>query len=192
MINRWVRSNFIPCPLVQKVIFSTKQVSSHLDIICPLKSTSKANLSNLPNFDHLNCVGNFSQMAIPNLVKLFPLKNILFKISYDSRIIKFGQEIRELWLIQSDPAVVIMHWSLGNLTHLKFTLLGNKWTTTLSQKYSLPILRWNLRQQLSKLKGTNLKVPSVQIYIVITLIYLITCFYIYNASLVSCVSYFSM
>ena len=38
--------------------------------------------------------------------------------------------------------------------------------------------------------GPGLKAPRVQIYIVITLVYLVTYFYIYYASLVSCVSYF--
>jgi len=48
------------------------------------------------------------------------------------------------------------------------------------------------RQQLSKLIGTSLKAHSVQIYIVIILVYLVTCFYIYYSSLVSCASYFPM
>jgi len=82
--------------LVQEVSFPTKQVSSHLDVVCPLKSASKANLSNLPGFGHLTCVDDFSEMAIPNPVKLFPLENRPFKISYDSRIIKSGVETREV------------------------------------------------------------------------------------------------
>jgi len=82
--------------LVQKVSFPTKQISRHLDVVCPLKSASKAYLSNLPCFNHLNCADVFSQMDVPNPVKPFPLENRLFKISYDSGIIKFGPETREV------------------------------------------------------------------------------------------------
>jgi len=80
--------------LVKEVSFLAKQVSRHLDVICPIKSASKANLSNQPCFDHLTCVDDFSQMARPNLVKPFSLKNTLFEISYDSGVIKFGQKNR--------------------------------------------------------------------------------------------------
>ena len=93
--------------LAQEVSFLRKQVSSHLDVICLLKSASKAKLSNLPNFDHQAFVNDFSQMAFPNQLKLFPLDNRIFKISLDSRIIKLGPETGELGLIQFDPAAVI-------------------------------------------------------------------------------------
>jgi len=82
--------------LAHEVSFPTKQVSSYLDVICHLEFASKANLSNLLCFDHLNCADDSSQMAIPNLVKPFTLESKLFKLSYDYRIIKFGPETREL------------------------------------------------------------------------------------------------
>jgi len=37
-------------PLVQEVIFSIKQVSSHFDVIWPLKSASKVKLYSLPRW----------------------------------------------------------------------------------------------------------------------------------------------
>ena len=80
--------------LVQEVTFSTKQFSSHLDVICPLKSASKANLSNLPSFDHLTCADDFSQMAGPNSVKLFSSKidSSRFDITSESLNLDLKQE----------------------------------------------------------------------------------------------------
>ena len=95
--------------LAQDLSFPAKQVLSHLDAICPTKSAPKPKLSNLSSFDDLTCVEDFSQMVVPNPVKLFPLENKIFKISYDSRIIKFGPEARELLVIQFDPTAVRMH-----------------------------------------------------------------------------------
>jgi len=64
--------------------------------MCPSKSASKANLSNMSSFNHLTCADTFSEMVGPNLVNLFSLENRLLKISYDPSITKFGPEMREL------------------------------------------------------------------------------------------------
>ena len=60
----------------------------------PKWTTPKLTFSS--SLDHLAISAHFSQMAGPKLVKLFLLKNRLLKLSYDSRIIKFGPETREL------------------------------------------------------------------------------------------------
>jgi len=59
--------------LVQEVRFSTKQVSSHLDVNCPIKLAIKAKLSNLSSFDDMTCVDDFSQMVVPKFGKTFSI-----------------------------------------------------------------------------------------------------------------------
>ena len=144
---------------VQEVTFPTKQVSSHLDVICPLKSASKANLSNLSFFDHLICVDDFYQMVVLNLVKLFLMENRLYKISYDSRIIKFGPETRELWLIQFDPIAVIMRWRLSEFNAMKILTPREQVDGHPISKLHLPILRWEFKTPTLQANGNKSQGP---------------------------------
>ena len=69
--------------------------------------------------DNLFISTHFSQTSRPKLLKFFTLEIEPLKLSHDSRIIKFGHEIRELSLIQFDPAAVIMRLSLGEFNALE-------------------------------------------------------------------------